>query len=103
MQSNHFQDSFSELIQTLDVNYKKRRDQNKQASQHINKHVFYKLAKDSVSHNAANNPNIEYMKDCYERNVMPFPIYSKVRCNMLKLIGYHLNEGYCDAMENFLN
>ena len=69
----------------------------------MNKHVFYKLAKDSVTNNTASNPNIEYMHNCYENQVNPFPIFSKIRCNVLKLIGYNLNEGYCNAMENFLN
>jgi len=41
-----------------------RRDQNKLASKFINEQVFYKLAKDSISHNAAENANISYMVDC---------------------------------------
>ena len=72
------------------------------ASAHINKEVFYRLTKDSITHNAADNPNISYMKDCYTNMVMPFPVFSKIRANMLKLIGYHLNEGYAKAMETFL-
>ena len=102
MQSTHFQDAFTELIQTLDNHYKKRREQTKQAAQYINKHVFYQLAKDSITNNAADNPNIDYMNDCYDRNVMPFPIYSKISGNMLKLVGYYLNDGYCQAMEKYL-
>ena len=34
---------------------------------------------------------------------MPFPVFSKIRANTLSLVGYHLNEGYCKAMQNFFN
>ena len=53
-------------------------------------------------HNAAENPNIDYMNDCYNEKVMPFPVFSKIRGNMLNLQGYHLNDGYCLAMEKYL-
>ena len=43
------------------------------------------------------------MQDCYDGDVTPFPIFSKIRRNALKLIGYNLNEGYSDALEKFLN
>ena len=43
------------------------------------------------------------MNNCYDNKVMPFPIFSKIRGNMLKLVGYNLNEGYCNALENFLS
>ena len=53
-------------------------------------------------HNAAENPNIDYMNDCYNEKVMPFPVFSKIRGNILNLQGYNLNDGYCLAMERYL-
>ena len=103
VQSNYFTNAFTELIKTLDNNYSKRKDQNSRASYHINKQVFYKLAKDSITNNAAENPNISYMNNCYNKKVMPFPIFSKIRGNVLKLVTYNLNEGYCFALEKFLS
>lgn len=87
---------------TLDNHYKLRKDQNNRAAQHVNKHVFYQLAKDSVTHNAAKNPNIDYMNDCYDEKVMPFPVYSKIRGNQLNLQGYSMSQGYCIAMQKYL-
>jgi hypothetical protein len=69
----------------LDVHYTYRRDENALASKHINEQVFYKLAKDSITHNAAKNANISYMRNCYGEKVMPFPIFSKIRNNTLRL------------------
>lgn len=103
VQSNHFTNAFTEVIQTLDNNYNKRKNQNNRASYHINKQVFYKLAKESITNNAAENPNISYMNNCYNEKVMPFPIFSKIRGNTLKLVRYNLNEGYCNALEKFLS
>jgi len=59
------------------------------------------MTKDSVEHNPAENPNISYMTDCYAQKVMPFPVFSKIKNQMLRLVGYHLNAGYCEALHNF--
>ena len=91
------------MIEDLDIHYMYRRDQNKLASNFIHEQAFYKLAKESIAHNAAENPNINYMIDCYHRNVIPFPIFSKIRNNMLKLLGYKLNDAYCEAVGNYLS
>jgi len=42
------------------------------------------------------------MKDCYDEKVMPFPVYSKIRGNMLNLQGYPLNKGYSVALNKYL-
>ena len=101
VQSDHFQDTFNGLIETLDMHHRTRKQQTQQASAHINKQTFYKMAKDSIVSNAAENPNIDFMHECYEQKVVPFPIFSKVRNSTLNLIDYHLNKGYSLALEKF--
>ena len=79
-----------------------RRDQNKHAAELLNKQVFYRLAKESVGHNAASNPNIDFMQNCKKEGVFIFPIFSKIRNNMLKLNNYPLDEGTCRAFAKYI-
>ena len=47
------------------------------------------------------NPNVEFMNECYRQEVVPFPVFSKVRHSTLRLIDYQLNSGYSCALEKF--
>ena len=103
VQSDVFLDTFTGLMQSLDTHHGNRRHQTKHASNFINKQAFYKLAKEAVTQNLAPNPNINFVKACYDQKVIPFPIFSKVQNNTLCLDFYHLNEGYSIAMQKFFS
>ena len=49
----------------------------------------------------SDNPNVEFMNECYRQEVVPFPVFSKVRHSTLRLIDYQLNPGYSCALEKF--
>mmetsp|Transcript_15857 Transcript_15857/g.21475 ORF Transcript_15857/g.21475 Transcript_15857/m.21475 type:complete len:87 (-) Transcript_15857:902-1162(-) len=85
------------------MHHRGRKQQTLQASSHITKQAFYKTTKDSIASNAADNPSIDFMHECYEQKVVPFPIFSKVRNSTLRLVDYHLNHGYSLAMEKFFS
>ena len=42
------------------------------------------------------------MADCYDNKVSPIPIFSKIRNNVLELLGYQLSYPYCQAIKNYL-
>ena len=42
------------------------------------------------------------MADCYDKKVSPIPIFSKIRNNVLELLGYQLSYPYCQAIKNYL-
>jgi len=45
---------------------------------------------------------VRYLKHCYNKSVIPSPLFSKIQKGTLALIGYHINEGQAQALSHFL-
>ena len=74
----------------------------KRTSQHVVKQSFYRLTKTSVTHNTKDHPNLQFMRNCYEREVIPDPIFAKIEQGTLNLTGYHISQGQALALEIYL-
>ena len=72
------------------------------AGEHVAKQAFYKVTKDSVSHNSKNHPNISFMKNCYDREVLPAPLFAKIEAGTLNLCGYYMSTGQAQALDIYL-
>ena len=71
-------------------------------SEHVSKQSFFKLTKNSILHNSKEHPNIEFMKNCIKKEVVPAPIFAKISQGKLNLTGYSLSSGQAQALEIFL-
>ena len=42
------------------------------------------------------------MKNCYDREVLPAPLFAKIEAGSLNLVGYHMSSGQAQALDIYL-
>ena len=42
------------------------------------------------------------MKNCYDREVLPAPLFAKIEAGALNLVGYHMSSGQAQALDIYL-
>lgn len=102
VQSNTFFEAFIDLVSNLSTPAQKQGLNLFKTTELISAQAFYKLTKDSVTFNTPDHPSTQFMKDCYNKSVLPSPLFSKIKAGSLNMIGYHVSKGICEAFKKFM-
>lgn len=71
-------------------------------TQYLFAQEFFKACKQYVQGSSDVDANVDFMNSCNQMNVSAFPLFTRIKNQVLHLVGYRIKEGQATALAKYI-